>query len=670
MNLLDGYQIYKDIQGKEYDLVPQEKKEQLKNFRKALGNFTDEIFLKRGFISVPNGKGMWQNSGNFTKYMWNRYKLKDVEESNLVIYFNASTIEGEGMFISIGLIDDKLNEFEKKNSDEIYQFLEDECKKVNCPDFKRKNTGWGERVFSIVEERNFDKADYDCLLEKLKEIYNKTIEKFYISVKEYHNEVGVEKNKKDSNMHTKLNQILYGPPGTGKTYHTIDMALQIIDGKVPESREEAKDRFEVLKELGQIEFVTFHQSYGYEEFVEGIKADVESDDVRYIIEDGIFKRLSTEALFESILFDNFQEDLTYAELYDIVVQKYKREKVLKLKSKDKKIIEIRGISKKDNLYCYHEDSDVRHTVGKERLKKLYDVYNSLDKLDELSGFHDEFTKIIGGANQTVYWTILHEILKNKEEVKKENIVNDISYEKKKELVNESFNKKHKEIPKNYILIIDEINRGNISKIFGELITIIEESKRLGNEEAMEVTLPYSGEKFGVPNNLYIIGTMNTADRSIALMDTALRRRFEFVEMMPDVSLLKGIRIEGIDITKLLETINRRIEYLYDRDHTIGHAYFMSLKENSTLEALGNIFRNRVIPLLQEYFYDDWEKIRLVLGANQKEEAYQFITIKKDYDPRELFGNSENIEIDDETLVYEINTEALQNIESYLKVYEK
>ena len=216
--------------------------------------------------------------------------------------------------------------------------------------------------------------------------------------------------------------------------------------------------------------------------------------------------------------------------------------------------------------------------------------------------------------------------------------------------------------KKRVLIIDEINRGNISKIFGELITLIEPSKRLGADDEIMVELPYSKEKFGVPSNLYIIGTMNTADRSIALMDTALRRRFEFVEMMPEYNNLK--EVAGIDIGQMLKTINERIEYLYDRDHTIGHAYFINV---SDMETLANVFKNKILPLLQEYFYDDWEKIRLVLGDSQKDENLQLVKIKRNMAVEKLFRGK--IDYIDDKILYEINSEAFNNPQNYIEIYK-
>lgn len=218
---------------------------------------------------------------------------------------------------------------------------------------------------------------------------------------------------------------------------------------------------------------------------------------------------------------------------------------------------------------------------------------------------------------------------------------------------------------NYVIIIDEINRGNISKIFGELITLIEPSKRLmsedPNEHPKEVTLPYSKKSFGVPKNLYILGTMNTADKSIALLDSALRRRFSFTEMLPQSSVIKDkISITGIEVEKLFETINSRIEFLIDKDHTIGHSYFLKIKDNQTIEALALIFKNEIIPLLTEYFYGDFEKIQLVLGDNKdwrSKDDSKFFSIKPSQQ-KALFGKEEAIEGYDEKTIYELNDDLL------------
>ena len=405
------------------------------------------------------------------------------------------------------------------------------------------------------------------------------------------------------------NQILYGSPGTGKTYNTINKAIEIIDSEFyqqnKDNREALKERFEEYKKAGQIEFITFHQSFSYEEFVEGIKVKTTDKGIEYKIEAGIFKRLCKIAENKKIY--SIGQEIGRYEILSLT------DELMKLKRENGSIIPI-------PMYLLNEILDLlsRNIID------IDDINNKI-AIEKMSITAEKY--IINGY-PNVFRDLAQYYLENKNKQRDEN--------------------------KKYVLIIDEINRGNISKIFGELITLIEPSKRVGADEEIRLKLPYSQELFGVPSNLYIIGTMNTADRSIALMDTALRRRFHFEEMMPNSSLLKNLVVDGIKIDNLLEVINKRVEYLYDRDHTIGHAYFMSLENLETKEdkkaELENIFRNKIIPLLQEYFYDDWEKVRLVLGDGFVEK----IEVKSDIFDEELIKDSEYLE--EEKFIYNIKKE--------------
>ena len=232
--------------------------------------------------------------------------------------------------------------------------------------------------------------------------------------------------------------------------------------------------------------------------------------------------------------------------------------------------------------------------------------------------------------------------------------NTVTYEIRPGIFKRICGRAEKDPDNDYALFIDEINRGNISKILGELITLIEENKRWGAKEQMEVSLPYSGEKLRVPGNLYIIGTMNTADRSLALIDTALRRRFSFIPLYPDPSSLPVKKIDGVDIERLLDTINKRIAILYDKEHCIGHSYFWDV---SDIEQLAHIFENKILPLLEEYFFEDYNKIRRVLGNAliiKSKNADAFLE-------KELDG-----QIPEQ---WEIDKKALKNPGSYIQIYE-
>lgn len=424
-----------------------------------------------------------------------------------------------------------------------------------------------------------------------------------------------------------LNQILYGPPGTGKTYNTINKALEIIgENTKDKSRQDIKKVFENKMKEGQIVFTTFHQSMSYEDFIEGIKPvepEKEGDPVIYRIELGIFRNLCIEASFAiaqlresktteevldfSILYDNFAEG---------VEEKLLNGQKVELETKAGGSVMVESISQQGNFIIKHHEGTRTYTVSKPRLTKLH---SAIKNLSDVSNINDQFREIIGGSNSSAYWSVLNAIQKEKpiRTTSKDN--RNYTLEEKKEVVlsltKDDYTNK---AGKPFVLIVDEINRGNVSQIFGELITLIEDDKRLGKEEVLEVVLPYSKEKFGVPPNLYIIGTMNTADRSVEALDAALRRRFCFEEMPPRVGLIAtegnlkssaGILGE-INLVELLLIINNRIEKLLDKDHQIGHSYFISV---GNLKELKGAFQNKIIPLLQEYFFGDYGKIGLVLG---------------------------------------------------------
>ena len=481
----------------------------------------------------------------------------------------------------------------------------------------------------------------------------------------------------NKNYNPPLNQILYGPPGTGKTYNTINKALEILGVETQgKSRAELKAKFDEFRQNGQIEFVTFHQSFSYEEFVEGIKPifkkkneNEKTDKMEYEIANGIFKKIC-KAAQEKII--NFKE----TEKKDFYPAFYKKLK------KD-------GPITYDKIKFEIDEKVTSEATNKEFKSGNITIYSS--KLESI-------LNNIKALDNEKFDDIIKQEIKPTEQYEKDNIGRYkaiVRYYFDKYLPDES--RRH-----NYILIIDEINRGNISKILGELITLIEPSKRIGGDEELRVTLPYSNESFGVPKNLYIIGTMNTADRSIALLDTALRRRFEFVEMMPQPELLKNIwivkdteqrdnenlvipknRIEELDkymseksncLYKILDSINNRIEFLLDREHTIGHAFFFEKAKfykkdklewhELTLESLKEIFVKKIIPLLQEYFYDDYAKIDAVLNGNKMIEITEVkvssLFSKKDKD----------LELDDKK-IYKITpfeNEIWDNPQTYKNIY--
>lgn len=520
---------------------------------------------------------------------------------------------------------------------------------------------------------------------------------------DYSNEpVMANAEKQIMNSNTNLNTILYGPPGTGKTFSTIDETLKIIDpiffNENAGNRSLLKARFDELVTAEQVRFVTFHQSFSYEDFVEGLRAetDDETKQISYNVEDGIFKQICLDARRPitsnvslgvsekpriwkiSIDGTNSSETRKYCYANDEArigwgyagdLRKTDlNDPSLKLGPNDRSSLRnfSQDIQPGDILLCIASNSEVGG-VGVVQSEYSYDAKPPEGVMDDykhvlkvkwvLKGIR---FSILPHNNQVLF------TLKTVYELRRFNWTELALALEKSGHTLPMFNtaSKMQESEKPHVLIIDEINRGNISRIFGELITLIEPSKRAGKDEALEVTLPYSKKPFSVPSNLYLIGTMNTADRSLAGLDIALRRRFTFKEMPPRPELLDGVTIDGVDLGELLRAMNARIEVLLDADHCLGHAYFMPLKENKTLDKLAFIFRQQVLPLLQEYFFEDWQRIAWVLNDQRKPSNLAFVQ-EPSADLASLFGNETKGNLQDRR--WRINEEAFSNIESYRRI---
>ncbi|MBO6525642.1 AAA family ATPase [Erythrobacter sp.] len=454
------------------------------------------------------------------------------------------------------------------------------------------------------------------------------------------------------------NLILYGPPGTGKTFNTAQEAVRLCDGQVPSDREGLMARYQELVAAKRIGFVTFHQNFSYEDFVEGLRpAPIDTDEgsaagFQLQPEPGIFRRIAEQAQTSGLSKDGEELDLERRTIFKMSlgeVGKSEFDYVFR-DSIDGgfAMFGFRDVDWSDEKFEDREeilsalrqrfpDEDISLNKGLVRSPDMFrnqlqvgDILivpkgNSLFRAIGIVEGEYEYAPRADGRyshRRKVRWLWSDPDGRDVSEIYSTKFQMNTIYRMKPgeldlpaiaALISGDGAQVTKADPLPHVLIIDEINRANISKVFGELITLLEPDKRLGMPNALSVTLPYSKKSFGVPANLHVIGTMNTADRSIALLDTALRRRFRFKELAPDTSVRAfkdAVQATGLSLDAILDTINDRIEYLIDREHRIGHAFFIGCQDRSDVEA---VMRDKVIPLLQEYFFEDWSRIHAVLG---------------------------------------------------------
>jgi 5-methylcytosine-specific restriction protein B len=552
----------------------------------------------------------------------------------------------------------------KKQSDGDFGFISTKALSNESEQFKGSNPRpWFTYQHGVYISKEMKESIFDAIKFELERSEKSGYRKF--NKPEFEElilgkQIGLSQNGNQKSMNnTPLNQILYGPPGTGKTYSTIDLVVDILEPNNTLKREEKKKIYDQLITDNRAYFTTFHQSMSYEEFIEGIKPHTVNDQIKYEVTNGILKDL-VEQCFEDIkalkaLSGSGTSEMSFKEKFHEFGKAIQIGKII-LKTRSGISVKLSQTSNAGNLQLNSGEDTRDYVISMKRLEKLVAAF---PKPGVIKNIHEEIRSVIGGSNSSLYFAALEAFIafdkKLTETVQidgKEISLSEI------ELTPEEMSS----LPP-YFLVIDEINRGNVSAIFGELITLIEEDKRFGSKNQLLITLPYSREEFILPPNLYIIGTMNTADRSVEALDTALRRRFSFVEMLPDPSKLQGKIIDGVDLKLLLETMNERIEVLVDRDHTIGHAFLIDIK---SIDELRNAFANKIIPLLQEYFYGNYRKMEMVIGSSffniTEANKVKFAVQSEDYDADgkmyQILNISDKAVMSDETFI-----QALQKLMS-------